>query len=48
MELLIKYYKEVSNNTLRINLKYKVGDEELSYKWKTIDELSNEGVIKLL
>lgn len=47
-KLLIKYYKEVSNNTLRINLKYKVGDEELSYKWKTIDELSNEGVIKLL
>lgn len=46
-KMMTNHYKEVDKGTIRFNLKYKDGDENYSYKWKSINELVNEGVFNL-
>ncbi len=44
---LNKYFREADAGTIRFNLKYKDGDEKFPYKWKSIKELVDDGVITL-
>lgn len=44
---LTKYFIETDEKKIRFNLKYKKGDEAYPYKWKSVDELVNEGTFLL-